>query len=226
MNSFEFDIKRKIKNYLGNIENPLIFEIGSHQNEDTVQFYDIFSFPMIVCFEPYIENYFIGKEKVRKIYFGMKDNYCPPLMYNFAISNKDGKTSFFRSSNNGLSGSLKTPKLHKLHYPEVEFDNGEFLVDCIRLDTIIKDLGWNTKIIDLSWIDVQGAELEVFEGGKSFFANCRYVYTEFSQIELYENAPNIDQILNAIGDNWSVVEYMWINGNIDGNVLLKNNRFL
>jgi len=223
MDEFERNIKQKIKAYLHGLENPFIIEIGSNDCTDTLQFYDIFFLPTVIGFEP---DKAVAERGWDNIMQKQRDwNYVPHL-FNFAVTNVDGKKPFYRSSNNGLSSSLHTPKWHTSYYPTVEFDNGENMVDCIKLDTFVKDLGYQSRIIDLCWLDCQGAELEVIEGGKTFFQNCKFLYTEFSQIELYEGAPDVSQILHALGENWEIAEYMWVNGHIDGNVLLRNTNFL
>jgi hypothetical protein len=66
------------------------------------------------------------------------------------------------------------------------------------------------------WVDVQGAEDLVFSGAKETLKRTRYVYTEYSNVELYENQLNLNQLLKLFGDSWEIVH------DFGGDVLLKN----
>ena len=50
-------------------------------------------------------------------------------------------------------------------------------------------------------MDVQGAELDVLKGFKNYINTTRFIYTEYSKTELYEDSPNKEQILNLLGNN-------------------------
>jgi hypothetical protein len=48
--------------------------------------------------------------------------------------------------------------------------------------------------IDLVWADVQGAEEDLIRGGLNALSRTHYVYTEYSDFELYEGQINLRQI--------------------------------
>ena len=84
-----------------------------------------------------------------------------------------------------------------------------------RLDTYVTDK--KIDLIDFIWADVQGAEDLLIKGGKvTLDTKVRYLYTEYSGKEYYENSPNMNTIKELLGDNWVIVR------DFGTDVLLKN----
>jgi FkbM family methyltransferase len=216
MNALERAIKEKIKYHMMGKETPLIFEVGAHHAEDTIQFYEIFENPTVLAFEPVYDNYVKAFNAICNMR-GVKR----PQIFNFAISNRSGRQQFYESSNDGLSGSLSKPKEHLVHYPDVKFTDLNKEVACMTLDGLRYDFAMYDQVVDLLWMDVQGHELQVIQGGKEFFKYCRFIYTEYSVSELYEGAPSLDMILKALGPNWELAEILWEYPGVDGNALLR-----
>jgi hypothetical protein len=75
------------------------------------------------------------------------------------------------------------------------------------------------KDIDFIWADVQGAEDLVFLGAQETLKRTKYIYTEFSNTELYEHQPNLQLIHKILGEDWSIKytfdnDVLFINNNI------------
>jgi FkbM family methyltransferase len=101
------------------------------------------------------------------------------------------------------SGSIKKPKNHLNIWPFIIFDNS-VEVKTITLDTYCKN--HNIDFIDFIWADIQGAELDMINGGLHMFSNkVKYLYTEYSNDEIYEGQASLNQILAALGSNWRIV---------------------
>lgn len=201
-------------------ENSTFIEIGSHMGLDTKIFLDITKCVNIHCFEPDDRNILI-----------MKNLNLPVFLNECVVSNIDGYIDFYKSSgkpwpptgipildNNdwSSSGSIKKPKLHKSKLPWCEFNEID-KVRSIRMDTYCR-LN-NISSIDFVWMDVQGAELDVLSGFGDMLDKTRYIFTEYSDDELYENAPNKENILDLLGGNWSIIY------DFKTDVLIKNNNF-
>ena len=191
-------------------ENPIIFEIGTNDGEDTLNFFNEFKSPTLHCFEPdpaTFERFLKKTEKFKESIHGS----CS------AVSDKTGTSNFIISSNLGLSSSLKKPVLHIPIHKHVQFV-GTKVVNTITLDEYAKQN--NISYCDLVWMDVQGAEDLVIKGGENFFKNTKYVYTEFSNVELYEGALGKYEIEKLL-PNFKIVEVVreWY---ADGDVLLVN----
>lgn len=211
------DIKFFIK------EQPIktFVEIGCHFGTDTEEFKEMHPTARIVCFEPDPRNIKVLKER------GI-DKICE--LHPLALSDTNGSSIFYLSSGDAVgkpvekilqqhdwscSSSLKKPTGHLSMHPWISFDT-KVNVETRRLDDI--ESLKNTKI-DFMWVDVQGAEDLVFSGAKETLKNTQYLYTEYSNYELYETQLNKSLILSLIGSEWEVIH------DFGGDILLKNTRF-
>jgi FkbM family methyltransferase len=140
-------------------------------------------------------------------------------LWNAAIADFDGRGPLTLSEQGWgqewtFSSSIKPP-LNHLHRFPVTF--GEAVeVEMMRLDSFCKkhELG----VIDFILADIQGAEGEMIRGGRETLARTRYLFTEYSDDELYENQVTLSEILAMLPD-FRVIE-LW-----PDDVLLENTRF-
>jgi FkbM family methyltransferase len=188
-------------------EPRVIFEIGAHIGTDTAT---LATLPgaTVHAFEPDPRN---------------NIPVLPNVIFNrAAVAAKTGTATFTPSAKRDAwdwtcSGSLRTPKEHLKSWPTVTF--GEpITVPTITLDDYCREHGIGE--IDCIWADVQGAEVDVIEGGRETLKRTRYLYTEFSWKELYEGQVNLDGIL-ALLPGWRVV-HVFPSPEDYGDVLLEN----
>ena len=140
-------------------------------------------------------------------------NYVPEIAnvvsHRLAIADRCGLVRFHLShSKQGRpytkSSSIHQPTNHLTICPEVIF--GETIeVEGTTLDAFAA--AWVAGPIDLIWADVQGAERELIEGGQAALARTSYLYTEYSDEELYEGQLRLIEIL-ALLPGWRVL-YRW-----------------
>lgn len=113
----------------------------------------------------------------------------------------NGQPARFHSTEWSLTGSLLPPnrpvldRYHDLGAYTVE--TGCNTVNTVRLDDLLPAGG-----MDLLKIDVQGAELQVFEGARQRLDECLMVWTEVSFLPLYRGQPlfaEVDQHLRRHG---------------------------
>ena len=114
-----------------------------------------------------------------------------------------------------LSGSIKKPKLHLITHPSITFDQS-ITVKTSTLDDWCND--HSIEVIDFIWMDVQGAELDIFRGGKNALSKTRFIYTEYSNIEIYEGQANLPELLKHLKNFKIIIRYQ-------NDVLLKNTQF-
>ncbi|WP_448379798.1 FkbM family methyltransferase [Gloeomargarita sp.] len=113
-----------------------------------------------------------------------------------------------------MSGSIRKPKKHREVFPWCTFEQ------TIQVPTQKLDTWWQTAgfpQIDFIWADVQGAEVDLIQGGKKALAHTRYLYTEYANVELYEGQIPLREILRLLPDFQLVYRF-------SGDVLLKNKR--
>lgn len=207
-----------IKNWiLENIpSNGTIIEAGCADGTDTLWFSDNFKNGMIYAFEPDPSLYSEAHLKV--------NNRRNVELSTQALSDKTGNATFYISKNSGKdwgSSSILKPKDHLWFHPTITFDN-EIIVDTINLDE------WSSKKniskVDLMWLDMQGAEPLVLNAAPNTLANTKYIYTEVSVIETYENVVQLEDFkkqMDSNGFEFLYVVDMWKDM---GNVLFKNKR--
>jgi len=226
-------IQVKIFNYLNKFNfnsDSVILEIGCHHGYDTDQILDICPDSKIYIFEPDPRNISILKDrgidkKVKLIEACVSNNNNKQNLYlseglppaYFENVDEDMK-KYCQSGEWTASSSIKKPKEHLEVTPWCEF-NESVEVDSITLDYFFKNEG--LEKIDFVWMDVQGAEDLVFEGAQQLLTNNKinYMYTEYSDRELYENQMNLKQITEGL-PNYEILDFFNESGGTD--VLLKN----
>ena len=68
-------------------------------------------------------------------------------------------------------------------------------------------------------MDVQGAELDVFNGGTESLAKTRHLYTEYCNKELYNGQGSLKKVLKKLAGFEPLIRY-------PGDVLLRNKRLV
>ncbi|HKO99536.1 MAG TPA: FkbM family methyltransferase [Pyrinomonadaceae bacterium] len=197
------NIRDWVRNQFSNAAPKVFLELGAQQGTDTAWMADI---PGVTlhAFEPDPRNQPAASDNV--------------LLHRFAIADRDGAGSLILSTTGWgqewtHSSSIKQPKNHLLRYP-VEFGNA-VTVDLVTLDSFTERMGMDQ--IDFIWADIQGAEGEMIRGGSRTLARTRFLYTEYSDDELYEGQIGLSEILEMLPD-YRVVE-LW-----PDDVLLENTR--
>ena len=131
-----------------------------------------------------------------------------------AVGAKDGEVDFHQSVDWKWSSSIREPKEHLKVSPCVQFAP-PIKVPCRSLDSWSNEI-WTPRI-DLIWADIQGAEVDMINGGQQCLARTRFLYTEYDDVELYAGQINLAKILELL-PAFEVVD-RWHN-----NVLLRNTK--
>lgn len=189
-------------------ELPTVLDIGSYNGKDAQELSDILDCE-VHCFEPDKDSY--NKIKALK--------NARLILWPYAIGAWHGKAPFVKSKNHPASNSMRAPLKHTKVWPHIKFSRSADMVNCTTLDSwhhsVLKD-----KVIDLIWLDVNGAESDVIKGGTQALSKTRYLYIEFQEVELFKGAMNKEKTLLRLPDFELVSEHNF-EGNY-GNLLLKN----
>lgn len=113
----------------------------------------------------------------------------------------DGKRNTFHETNWSLTGSLYEPNTallaHFQNLAEVMTPVALHMVDTVRLDDVE-----GLHDVDFFKIDVQGAELMIFQNGAKTMASALAVQVEVEFVEMYKNQPlfaDVDTFMRANG---------------------------
>lgn len=202
---FTFDFIRS----LVGIQAHTILDVGAHHGWHSVELCRCFPEAVIHAFEPDPRAILKFRERVRD---------PRVVLHEMAIAAMDGTAPFHVSS--GLppgipperlpdypqgwdqSGSLLPPKNHLTRTPWCHF-NDTIHVTTRSLDSWAGEQG--VGAVDFIWADTQGAEGCLIQGGRELLARTRYLYTEYSNDELYEGEPDLATLL-AMLPGFSVVK--------------------
>lgn len=188
------DFKKLYKKY--NMKIDGVIHIGAHYGQEYLLYKEL-NIKNMSFFEPLKKN------------FSVLENNIPIdehiKLYNFALGRENKNVSMYvESINNGQSSSILKPKLHTEQYKNIIFNEIEE-VKMKRLDDI--NLVYKHNFIN---IDVQGYELEVFNGSKETLKNIDYIISEVNRAELYENNVFVDKLDEFLKDyNFLRVETSW-----------------
>lgn len=212
----DMNLYMNIKDWIkGNIhEGSTIIEAGACEGIDTVFFSEIVGNGHVYSFEPIPDLY-----SQALININGRNNV---ELVNKALSDKNGKSKMYVSDRFGQSwgsSSILKPKDHLTNHKDITFKE-EIEIDTINLDDWYKDKSIN--FVDLMWLDLQGYESVVLKSSPLILSKTRYLYTEVSLVELYEDGMIYEKYKSYLEENnFEVVfeEIYWVDG---GNVLFKN----
>jgi len=229
----EGDINKNVfKTYL-NKQNPVIFDIGAFDGNDSIEFLNMFESPDIYAFEADSRSVELFKK-----YVGNK----PINLIETALANVDGMITFYESESDtrkhkrhdhektwSASSSIKKPENHLNVFTDISFKEST-KVKSTKLDTWMADK--DLPMIDIMWVDVNGGEEEFLSGAlNTILEKVNYLYIEFNAVDnekgqsrLYENCITKDDIRLKLKHFEEIGVYNFM-GNF-GNVLLKNKKIV
>ena len=182
----------------------VFFELGAHDGSDTVW---LATLPNVTvhAFEPDPRNHPPARPNVH--------------LSRAAIAEVDGRGPFVLSKWGWnrewtYSSSLRRPKNHLQRYPVSFGDTIE--VETVALDSYARRHG--VEAVDFIWADIQGAEGDMARGGHELLARTHYLFTEYSDDEMYEGQSTLGELL-AMLPGYRVLELY------EDDVLLENTRF-
>jgi len=219
------DINKVIFKEKLNIENPVIFDIGTFDGNDSLEFLNLFDDPVIYAFEADDRSINLFNSHVGE---------SPIQLIKTALADVDGHITFYKSDSDtrkhkrhnhektwSASSSIKKPNDHINIFPDIQFGNS-VKVKSTKLDTWM--IGKDISKIDIMWVDVNGGEEEFLSGGIDTITNkVKYLYIEFNAVDgrqLYNECLTKEDIKNKL-PNFKELGTFNFMGNF-GNVLLEN----
>lgn len=167
-----------------NVNDPIrIADIGACECLDSIRYAKMFPNSTIMAFEPRYDNYLKCLDNIESAGFSGRIS-----VENYALNHSVGKQAFFESYSakgeesgwtiGNKSSSLLNPKAHLHVHRWCKYRKSE--VECRTLDSL-------RKRFDFIHIDVEGAEMRVFKGGRRTLKGATAVWCEVANIMLYSN---------------------------------------
>lgn len=186
--------------------NPsIIIEIGANNGETTEKFLELFPNSTVFAFEPdqravqEFKHRFMRNKRV-ELYEALVTEEMDKPQIDFYPSNKN---TFFKSieANWHYSGSYLRPHIHLMRHPTINFSEN------VKVDRVTLDSWYSTKSIDLInliWMDTQGAEFNILTGASEVLSKTLYIFMEYSIFELYYGQKTLKSILKLL-PGWRVM---------------------
>jgi len=175
------NLKELVKKYDMDIKG--VYHIGANTGQELDTYHEL-GIELVTMFEPNQRCVDIVNNRIRDENFpiGYTINQC-------ALGDMDmDEVTLYDSSNGSQSASILKPKAHLIQHPNVKF-NGSFTAPMRQLDM------FNDGISNFINIDVQGFELQVFNGGMNVLNNIDYIMTEVNYQEIYEECTDYNWLV-------------------------------
>jgi FkbM family methyltransferase len=196
-----------------------ILDIGANTGQFAIEIREILPKAFIYSFEPLQDCY-------HKLLHNMKDDKRFKA-FNFALGNKNEKTTINRSSYSLSSSLLEMADSHKRFFPHTK-DTWPEEISVKRLDDIEGLNRANVPKEILIKIDTQGFEKEVINGGIKFLQNTKIMIVETSYIPLYKDQPlfaDIYLLLNKLGFSYGGALHQKLNPKT-GQIIFEDSFFM
>lgn len=201
-------------------DSPVIFEVGAHEGNDSKHFLKQFKNVRLFCFEPDSRCIEAFEKKIT-------DSRC--VLTKKAVGSENGKVKFYPSTGNpegnvektdwNYSSSIKKPENNPEALPWLHFKDA-VEVDIITLDHFVSEN--NIDRIDFMWIDIQGAERDLIEGGEKALKITRFLKIEYGESETYKDAMDRQETAERLGKLNFAILNEYSSKNKSGDLVLKN----
>lgn len=188
--SYTYDFIKEIENIIDLNDIETVFDIGSRDACQSLEFSDWFPESKIYCFEPVPQNAEWCKENIKD-----RDNI---IFEEIAISEKDEEIDFFVVTNGNI-GASSLLKANKNHHHGSSYNQEKIKIKSMKAETYMKKN--NLLKVDLLWMDVQGSELSVLRSFSNHLKNVKAIHTEVALSHVYENSTLKNELINFMEDN-------------------------
>ena len=182
----------------------IIFDVGSRDCKQSIEFYKTFPNRKIYAFECNPNTLHLCKKNI----IPYRDRIT---LIKGAVCDYDGRITFYpinqqKTKTTWEDGNPGASSLFKSNgkYTVETYVQDEITTNCHRLDTIMKK--HNIPSVDIIWMDLQGAELLALEGLGNYLSNVEYIYTEVSHKEIYTGQVMYKELNDyMIKNNFSIL---------------------
>ena len=199
-----------IKFFLNKLFNPsdkiIIFDLGSRDCKESIEFSKLYNNSKIFAFEPNPVSY-------EKCIHNTK-SYPNIEVFKYAVLDSIGNIKFFpidtkKTITTHTDGNPGASSLFESSgkYPVEDYVQNEISVKGTRIDEFCKNN--KIKTIDFVWMDLQGAELKALVGFGDYLDKVKIIHTEASNFEIYKNQPLFKEVKRYLNKN----KFILLSGN-------------
>lgn len=189
----------------------IIFDIGSRDCEQSIEFYKTFPNSKIYAFECNPNTLDLCKRNIQ----GYSDRIT---LIEGAVCDYDGDITFYpinqkKTVTTWTDGNPGASSLFKSNgqYTVEKYVQDEIKVNAHRLDTIMQK--YNIPRVDIIWMDLQGAELLAMKGLGQHLNTVSHIHTEVSHKEMYTGQVMFSELNTyMISKGFTVANNISMNG--------------
>lgn len=177
----------------------IIFDVGSRDLEESIFFKQKYPDASVFAFEANPEQKDICSIKAANNNINF---------YSAAVSDQVGKHDFFAVQKDGPNPNIGASAMSFFSQDQLNFwkdidpdskpNTKKYEVDTITLDSFCEEKSISS--IDILWMDVQGWEQQVLNGGTKMLKNIKMIYTELSFKQFYEKTSFYPDIVKFLSD--------------------------
>jgi FkbM family methyltransferase len=189
----------------------IIFDVGSRDCMQSIEFYQTFPNAQIYAFECNPNTIDLCKKNIKPY----EDRIT---LIEGAVCDYDGEITFYpinqtktittwKDGNPGASSIFKSNG----KYTAEKYIQDETVTNCHRLDTIMTK--YNIPKVDIIWMDLQGAELLALQGLGMYIDTVKYIHTEVSHKEMYSGQVMYKELNDFIlSNNFTILNHLSLQG--------------
>lgn len=197
-------IENFVKYISDKTQEYIIFDIGSRDCVQSIEFYHTFPNAKIFAFECNPNTLHICRKNIEPyndritLIEGAVCDYDGTITF-YPINQKETKTTWV-DGNPGASSLF----LSNGTYEHETYVQDEIKTNCHRLDTVMEK--YNIKKVDIIWMDLQGAELLALKSLGEFLKYVKYIHTEVSHREMYTGQVMFKELNHFMMSNNFVIK--------------------
>jgi FkbM family methyltransferase len=192
----------EITNHYLKSDVNVILDIGARDLTESIFLSENYPNSKVISFECNPQTLPICREKSK--------NYPNIELIDKAVNEYDGTCKFYpinplktkttwEDGNPGASSLF----IANENYPFEKYVQDEIEVDCVRIDTILKER--NIDKVDVIWMDLQGAELIALKSIGDILRNVSIICTETEMTPMYKNQALFKDIDFFLKENFDFV---------------------
>ena len=190
------------KIYKNNNAEIIIFDIGSRDCKEAIEFSKLYPNSKIYCFEPNPDAIKLAKQNIANI-----NNIH---LIEKAVSDKNGPIKFYaidplKTRTTHDDGNIGASSMFQASgkYPIENYVQNEIEVESTTIKKFCIEL--NIKKIDFVWMDLQGAEYLALKGMGKLIRNIDIIHTEAEIFEIYSEQYYFKDIKKILKRNFVLV---------------------
>ena len=188
------------------LDQSILIEIGANDGESTEEILKFFPDSKVFAFEPdqravqEFKKRFVRDDRIELAEILVTEEMDKDQIDFFPSD----KNTFVKSNelNWHYSGSYLRPHAHLVRHPTINFSR------TIKVHRTTLDSWYSTKnldLINLIWMDTQGAEYNILTGASQVLSKTLYIFMEYSLFELYKGQKSLRSTLKLL-PGWRVLK--------------------